>query len=55
MARASTGGVGRIARWPTRRQVASVLWRGRPLAPPCALVVPLAPLLCSIAAIAEEV
>jgi hypothetical protein len=33
MARASTGGVGRVARWPTR-QVASALRRGQPLAPP---------------------
>jgi hypothetical protein len=33
MARVLMGGVGRVARWPTR-QVASALRRGRPLAPP---------------------
>jgi len=31
MSRASTGGVGCVARWPTRRQVASALRRGRPV------------------------
>ena len=54
MARASTGGVGCVARWPTRRQVASALQRGRLLAPPPALVVPLAPRLRSVVAVAEE-
>ena len=31
MARTLTGGVGCVARWPTRRQVASALRRGRPV------------------------
>ena len=31
MSRALTGGVGCVARWPTRRQVASALRRGRPV------------------------
>ena len=34
MARTLTGGVGCVARWPTRRQVASALRRVRPLVPP---------------------
>jgi len=43
MARTLTGGVGCVVQWPTRRQVASALRRGRPLVPPPVLVVPLAP------------
>ena len=43
----------RLFRWPARLQIGSALRRGWPLAPPpCTLINPLAPLSCSIDAVA---
>ena len=58
---ADTGSMARVLRLVAAvakeelQWVAAALRRGRPLAPPRALVVPPAPLSCSIAAVAEEV